>query len=92
MHRAAENPPPWREVVVDRTLHGIEHLWHPLPLVDERWRRHRREHDIGIGANRRRRTSARLCAMTDETTTLLHGAIPLAMTLGMVGIESSPER
>jgi hypothetical protein len=30
--------------------------------------------------------------MTDETTTLLHGAIPLAMTLGMVGIESGPER
>lgn len=30
--------------------------------------------------------------MTAETTALLHGAMPPAMSLGMVGIESGPER
>ena len=30
--------------------------------------------------------------MTDETTALLHGAMPLAQAPGMVGIESGPER
>jgi hypothetical protein len=30
--------------------------------------------------------------MTDETTALMHGVMPLAKTLGMVGIESGPER
>jgi len=30
--------------------------------------------------------------MTAETTALLHGAMPLAVTLGLVGIESGRER
>ena len=30
--------------------------------------------------------------MTDETTTLLHRAIPLAMTLGTADVETGPER